>query len=756
MPAALLIGPHRQWPPEDENRYVAGEAVAVTTYNTVFNSSPKLASADLLLFDDAHAGEQYVGEQFAVDISRRDLPTVYEALLNAVSPAVDGMLQQRLRDDSPDPGAHQQVRLVVPLRHPGMTQTIDTVLAALDAPHCFGYSMIRSALSSCLVYVSYGGILIRPVVPPTWETALFSGARQRVYLSATLGNGGELERSFGRPAIGRLALPASAPTPRSGRRYFVFPDLALGADPVELTRSIVALAGKALVLAPDTDTAVSRAQSLAQPGWPVLTKDNIENGMEAFGALANATCGLAARYDGLDLPGDACHAVVLEGKPDQDTLQERFLSERVRASSALAERIRTRVVQGAGRCTRGPNDWALVVVLGPDLTKYLLSPDTWQALDPELQAEIQFGIRNSRDTAANEVMDNVKVFLAQAEEWRQGAEPLLLEYRQGAVRALPEGTAALAKAVTLEVEASGLAAAGRWADASRCAQQLARELDAGGAATRGYQALWLYLAGVWADQAGVDSGDTGLRRTARELVSRAEDTARPATWTRELPPLPDMQAQPLGTADTMAVTAIEKLISSGRVDRAEHDTKVATMFTALGQTDPDVYEPALTTLGGLFGAAASKPPGRGRCDSTWCWDNTLWIAVEAKSGQKPDGSLIHHKYVRQAGDQLRLLAADRRQTVIPADSVTVIVSPKPAIDPDGALGAEDHVYLVRPNVILDLCRDVQAAWATVLNESPAKQPAELRRLIEVVFQQRGVLPTQVRDRLTVQPVATRV
>ena len=53
-------------------------------------------------------------------------------------------------------------------------------------------------LAACCVYLSYGGIQIRPMIPPTFENRVFSRAGQRVYLSATLGSGGELERAFGR------------------------------------------------------------------------------------------------------------------------------------------------------------------------------------------------------------------------------------------------------------------------------------------------------------------------------------------------------------------------------------------------------------------------------------------------------------------------------------------------------------------------------------------------------------------------------
>jgi len=43
VPVSLLVGTHLRWPTDAENRYVAAETIAVTTYSSVFNSSPKLA-----------------------------------------------------------------------------------------------------------------------------------------------------------------------------------------------------------------------------------------------------------------------------------------------------------------------------------------------------------------------------------------------------------------------------------------------------------------------------------------------------------------------------------------------------------------------------------------------------------------------------------------------------------------------------------------------------------------------------------------
>ncbi|MEU8389049.1 DEAD/DEAH box helicase [Micromonospora sp. NPDC048843] len=750
VPAVTLMGSHASWPTADRAAYEAADAVAVTTYNTIFNSNPHLATPDLLLFDDAHAGEQYVSEQYAIHLRRSTNQQAYTQLLDVLAPAIDGIPLQRLRDYTPDPGMYRSARLVVPLRQPEMVSKIDAVLAQLPAPWTYRYSMIRDAIPSCLAYVSYSAILIRPVIPPTSKNLVFTQAAQRIYLSATLGSGGELERAFGRPAITRVALPNTAPTPRSGRRFFVFPELAEVTDAQQLARSVVAAAGKALVLAPDTNTALSTASDLAQPGWPVLGINDVESGMEQFAALPNAVCGLAARYDGLDLPGDDCRVVVLNGKPDTDSLQERFLSQNVRAGAALAERVRTRVVQGVGRCTRGPNDWAVVIVLGADLTTYMVRPEIRQALDPELQAEIDFGIQNSRRTSATDILDNVTTFLRQDDAWRTDAEPIITELRNEATLTPPPASDALAAAVKSEVEASSLAGMGEWQEASARANEAALELGKGGDALRGYRSFWLYLAATWADQAGVTTANQAHRQNAVALAAQAEAAAKPSMWIRELAPIPTLQPSALSSASATAVAAVAARLRSTSIPKAA--AAAEEMLAALKERKPTVYEPALTKLGYVLGADAQKPPGSGRCDSTWCWDHHLWLAIDAKSDHEPSG-LVPQKDIRQAGDQLRLLRSDRVAADIPPDSATVIVSPKPAVDPTGAAGAEPHVHVVHPDVVLGLAEAAARAWGELMAQRPGLDDNQLRALVAGHLGQEGLLPEQVRERLTVDPVA---
>jgi hypothetical protein len=481
----------------------------------------------------------------------------------------------------------------------------------------------------------------------------------------------------------------------------------------------------------------------------VFTIDQVAEGMEPFAAAPNGVCGLAARYDGLDLPGDDCHAVVLHGKPDADNLQERFLSQNVRAGAALAERLRTRVVQGAGRCTRGPNDWAVVVVMGSDLTTYLVRPETRQSLDPELQAEISFGIENSRGATAADMLANVRIFLAQSDEWRLEAEPKLTEERNAATIILPAGTDALTTSVPDEIAACAYAGSGKWREASAKAAEAAMKLGAGGDALRGYRSFWLYLAAVWADQAGATGSDPAQRQHTRTLLDQAEAAAKPATWIRDLAALPDAPRLPLTPAAASAVAMVAARLQSTTAPKAE--AAITAMLAGLQQRTPSIYEPELTQLGLMLGAAAEKPAGSGRADSTWCWNNDLWIALDAKSDHKPTG-LVPLKDVRQANDQLRLLAAARGADVIPPDSVTVIISPKPAVDPTAIAAAEPHVHLVHPDIVHELAEAAGRAWRELLPDRAGRSDPQLRELVAECFSQHGLLPEQIHDRLTTTPV----
>ena len=742
VPAAVLTGSAKNWAPAEAASVEGSEAIGITTYSAIFNSSPKLPEPRLLIFDDAHAGEQFVGNEYGISIRRYDDEEAYLKVLEALKPFLSGLLVQRL-EGKPDPGVHHQVRLVLPAIDQKALIKFDAALAGLPEPYSYKFAMIRSGLAACCVYLSYSGIQIRPMIPPTYENRVFARAKQRIYLSATLGSGGELERAFGRREIVRMPLPTKTP-PRSGRRLFIFPDLIKGGDAVGLTKQIIGLTDKALVLSQETVAkAEAAATALAGKDVPVMGRDDLEQqGLESFVKAPIGVLALANRYDGLDLPGNACRIVVLGGKPDAVGLQERFLSERAEANAALAERLRTRIVQGAGRCTRGPNDYAVVIVLGPDIMKYFSRSENLRALEPELQAEVEFGWRNSREAKPGEVIENVEVFLEHGIDWRKRGEPAVAEFRQDAVKKEPPGTDALGKAAVLEVKAWQLAFDGDWIGASEKLQEAVPHV--GPDATRGYRGLLLYLAGVWLH---LGAQDEPQRSRARQLVKDAEHAANRCTWFKEMRKLPGAEEVPLVPEDIVAVNQVVARLR-GKLKSKQVSSALAEMQEAVAQDEAARYERGLATLGSFLGANASKPKGQGRCDSAWVWGTAMWMTIEAKS-EEYGGGLLPLKDIRQANTQLDQLAADQGMDHPPAGSPAIIVSDKSSVDPKHAQAANPNVYLVSSGVLREIASDVAVVWTDLLTTAVGiASEQDQKQHVRSVMRENGCLPSQVIDRLT--------
>ena len=146
---------------------------------------------------------------------------------------------------------------------PRFLEIQDGLIAAIDANAAgtnvqYAWRRIRESLPACNIYVSPHQILIRPFIAPTKTFRPFEEARQRIYMSATLGEGGELERTTGRRLIYRLPSPKGYDRQTMGRRYFMFPCRSLSEDDAAaLAVDLIAVAkhGRALVLAPTNELA---------------------------------------------------------------------------------------------------------------------------------------------------------------------------------------------------------------------------------------------------------------------------------------------------------------------------------------------------------------------------------------------------------------------------------------------------------------------------------------------------------------------
>jgi hypothetical protein len=741
LEAVLLVESHREWPEADRAAFESGNAVAITNYHHIFNSSPKI-EAQTLILDDAHAGEPAVAGRWSIEAKRGE--ELYDALRQVVEPALPPHFARLLREDSVDPRVRFDVELVSPTatahREAEIATAIETHVKP-GSPSAYAWSTVRSGLRSCLMYVSWSGILLRPLVAPTATLPAFADAKQRVYMSATLGLAGELERSFGVTKIDRIPLPRSRERHGSGRRFPMFPSLI---DETDATIAAAMTESKrSLLIAPSDREADKAATAVVPPEIPILNSGDIREAFDPFTEQETAVLVLANRYDGMDLPGDACRLVVLQGLPLGTHLQERFLFDSLGAREALEERIRTRITQGMGRATRSRQDFAVVLFREQKLVSFLSREDVRASMRPELQAELELGLDYADQGIG--VVEAMRAFYAQGDEWRPVEERLRERADELDAKPMP-GADSLSAAAPHEIHAWEHAWRGNFAGARDHGRRAAEALV--GDSVKQYRALWRYLVASWAQLVAEDSGEEGDGRLAAAARRDAETAFNPLRWYPRFGENVEVAASG-PEYDWRLDRTLEWLRSKRWGVRLNRELE--KLGKRIESDEYKSFELGLQSLGEMLGFESIRPNDRADPDCAWREGGDLWLLWEAKTMEHRDAPLSagdvrqansHHTWV---GRQLGWPEPQR--------SATMIVCAREEVHPDAAKVADARVALVPPEAVRDIARRTTAALSTIAAEGPSLGDEQLRVRVGQLFAEQRLGSAELAEELTGTPIA---
>lgn len=753
-----LTGTSLAWDENDRLAYTEASAIAVAHYKAVFNSNPRLDNAGLLIFDDAHAASGAIADTWTVRFEHGT--TAYMEIVTLLASGLPGTAAAGLLSATPDSARRSDGFLVDPevvsANLATLTQTIDTWAPASNAR--YPWRMVRDSVDACSVFVSADEVIVRPLLPPTSSHSPFTGPKQRLYLSATIGAGGELERAFGRRRITRMPVPAGWDAQGTGRRFFVFPQLTRefsradsdGAASEALARFVSDLmktAGRSLLLAPSNHALEQYKQALVPADFRTVTASDVEESLAPFTTEPQAVLALANRYDGIDLPDEHCRLIILAGLPVGADPQEKFYTTMLGAKRVLQERTRTRFAQGAGRATRNANDRAVVVVLGQPLIAFAGDKAVQEGTHPEIRAELEIGIRNSGRRPAADVETAIRQFLAHDPDWTNLIEPEIRSLRDTyAATEDAADTKALQTAAPYEILALEATWRGNFGEAVRQAERAIQALS-GGSELRPYQALWNYLAAHWARLAA--GTDASFAAQADSLTRAANAAASRTTWMPNRKLIDGSIATP--QSDT---SPLDELASDGIITYAKSFNKpraltraITDMKENLSQREATRYEQGLVSLGKLLGADAHKPEQEARADAVWRWSDELWVAWEAKSEAKDEND-ISADDIRQANTHLRAASADLDEEIPPGSCIFLVSGKSTIHDPARALAA-DELSFASVEDVQQIAEQVEAVWMSLqgrlLSDAEA---AELRPAVFKALTDEGALPSAVLQALS--------
>ena len=742
--ARVLVGPQRDYASDDFNAFNASSAIAVTTYSAVFNTNPRIDSANLLILDDAHASENFIASLWDVEVHRNDQRNLYLDILEFFKDAIPDSQYWNLRKEtSPTPTALTECTKIpssiFQKRKVQFLNFLDSSLQESDLQ--YSWSMIRDHLEACHIFVTWPSISIRPITPPTFHHAPFADSRQRIYMSATLGEGGELERITGVRQIKRLPVPEGWDSEGTGRRFILFPDWSLPAETAKkAAMTLVAETPRSLVLTPNRHSSQLVVDGLSRysPSPTILSASEIENSLEPFLNENHAALVLHNRYDGLDLPGDACHLEWIFDLPGATNPQETFLLNRLGIRSLLRDRIRTRLTQALGRCTRNPTDHAVVIISGPKALDFCNKNENRSGFHPEIQAEIQVGLENSQHNHPVDFLETARAFLGKIPGWEE-VDQWIREERESCSQSEDATAQALIENVRDEIDYATAMWVGNYQRALEKAQSCANRL--GGDALADYRAWWYYLAGSAATLSMAEDNSIHLSEVARELFSRAYSASPTATWFREASRLADIEVEPIDDEWLLsAAEAVERRIQEVGVAGAEFDKQAQLMIERLDGNEATPFEQGLEQLGYWLGIDARRPTGKGVPDGVWIFAGETIVGLEAKSNEQPN-SPISLSTAREAHGHLQWIRSNLE--VPDSTSVcTVIFSDRSTVAAE-ALPHAEYLFVVDLKFIRDLGREVASTVRSLRSQASNTSDEDFRRLIADRLREEGLDPRSV-------------
>lgn len=239
--------------------------------------------------------------------------------------------------------------------------------------HCiyFNLPLLDDSLSTCDCFVTSRGIEIIPEGISVTKIKSFINAQRRIFMSATLSDDSVFTSAIGlhKEDVRSVISPDNAND--IGDRLILFPrhlNSEITNDDIRNKVFSIAQTHNVVVIVPSFD----RAKYWDLEGFRTITKDNIE---KAVIALKKKYVGLFVfvnRYDGIDLPDDACRMLVIDGLPPLRNEKDKYIQSVDSSSNILRREQIQRIEQGMGRGVRSNSDSCCIVLMGDNLADVLL------------------------------------------------------------------------------------------------------------------------------------------------------------------------------------------------------------------------------------------------------------------------------------------------------------------------------------------------------------------------------------------------
>lgn len=462
------------------NDFIDGKKILITHVQKVFNGKTKFGLGNdyqhiqNIILDDSHACIDSIKDAFTVTIKRKDplYSEIFELFSDSLPEQGEGTFLEIQNGD---------FNSFLPVPYWNWIDKSEELIGILSSHReeievTFAWPFIKDNIKNCQCFISGQNIEITPIHIPIEKFSFFHKAGQRILMSATTQDDSFFIKGLGFD-VDSIKNPLTNPSQIwSGEKMLLIPSLIddtldrteiinLLAKPAEKNYGVVSLV-----------TSFSRAEIYGSLKSLVTKSEDMEKNVQHLKkGNFTQTVVFANRYDGIDLPDESCRVLIMDGRPFSNSLADRY-EETTRVDSDLINiKIAQKVEQGLGRSVRGEKDYCIIIIIGPDLVKFLKSSRTNRYFSPQTKKQIEIGLEiaemaesdiTDRTTPVDALRSLMRQSLSRDEGWK--------EFYIEEMNKIPAGSAesSIYDIMVLERKAAEMNYIGDWEKASSIVQQI--------------------------------------------------------------------------------------------------------------------------------------------------------------------------------------------------------------------------------------------------------------------------------------------
>ncbi len=630
VPAVLMEGPGRDIPGADKRSYQRAFSVAVMNYWVYFNQQPVIDPADLLVMDDAHLAEHCLHSLYSVEISKHGHQALFESLVTELRERFPeySVITDALEDDVP---SNSPAELLSFLDQAAVADRIREIIDSspyieTDRDLRFRWTRMRHQLKEANIYISLSSIWIRPYVYPLISNYHYQEVQQRIYVSATIGDPGDLSRRLGTKPTEKIPVRPEYAQQTYGRRLIVMNRI----DDEDIPSRLQAVILAALRIHPksvwlcSSHAEANKVQQIVsnwlnanglvgQPTW-VLT--SLGNEIDVFKQSPQGHLFVGGRFDGMDFDADECRLVVVKTLPRAINTQEEFISAYLRDSGFMRRRLNQRIVQALGRCNRSEEDYGVYVLADRRFAIHFGREANREGIPSSMVAEID-AAQDGAEMEEAELRRRVEAFLNQDFTRFDEESRAYREQIRPVVQAIPSPETSVEEVLGW----TALFASQNYALAADKFQECWEKARAANLLEMGAFHAW-----NWAKALFLRSllGDAGARSRSLELLETAINRGGQSSWFNRMRASLNraLQVAPVGlpiSTDYAAVLVrvFDDLLERVGASGTRFDRWCQALKDGFQSERHDQFTSSLERLGSILGYHTSRPRYQAATDCRW-------------------------------------------------------------------------------------------------------------------------------------------